>query len=211
MKPSFKHVARPWMIFIAYRNIKQSLHKHRIGIGVQIENASGEHCLRWTIIRITNNKMCLSYTLAQSNETSDCYKNQRTQNVQIDLEAGNSYQTKNQSDDRVWASIQNRKPLTNFLVTDAVISSDDEKAKKLVSCFKRQCFQTWDDDLAMQTMSKVVLIALHDIPWNQQAVMRIATMYSTTCDKTRHVHRGKVSLNGFRWEGEDSQQIREKQ
>jgi hypothetical protein len=59
----------------------------------------------------------------------------------------------------------------------------------------------------MQTMSKVVLIALHDIPWNQQAVMRIETMYSTTCDKTRHVHRGKVSLNGFRWEGEDSQFI----
>jgi hypothetical protein len=32
--------------FHSIRNIKQSLHKHRTGIGVQIENASGEHCLR---------------------------------------------------------------------------------------------------------------------------------------------------------------------
>jgi len=154
--------------------------------------------------------MCLSYTPTQSNETSDCYKNQKTQNVQSDLEAGNSYQTKNQSDDHVWASMQNKKPLANFLVTDDVINSDDEKAKKLVLCFKRQCFQTWDDDLAMQTMSKVVLIALHDILWNQQAVMQIAIIYSTTCAKTRHVHRGKVSLNGFRLKGEDSQHIRKK-
>jgi hypothetical protein len=57
----------------------------------------------------------------------------------------------------------------------------------------------------MQTMSKVVLIALHDIPWNQHAMMQIATMYSIMCDKTRHVHQGKVSFNGFKWEGENSQ------
>jgi hypothetical protein len=59
-------------------------------------------------------------------------------------------------------------------------------------------------------MSKVILIALHNIPWNQHAMMQIATMYSTTCNKTRHVHRGKVSFNGFRWEREDFQQIKEK-
>lgn len=34
-----------------------------------------------------------------------------------------------------------RKPLTNFLVTDVVISSDDEKAKKLVLCFKDSVFK----------------------------------------------------------------------
>lgn len=39
--------------------------------------------------------MCLSYTPAQNNEISDYYKNQKTQNVQSDLEAKNSYQTKN--------------------------------------------------------------------------------------------------------------------
>ncbi len=71
-------------------------------------------------------------------------------NVQSDLEARNSYPKKIRNDDRVWTAMQNRKPLANFWVTYAVISTGDENAKKLVPGKKN----LWKVNLSADDISK---------------------------------------------------------